>query len=334
VFGATPAPRASAAGKFVRDLRGAGKHSDLTSGRTFTLTFQRTPNRRGEERTHANGATGADYIARAEREITTAIIRFGRAYNKDPLSRVEPAEDGGLVASCCGRAASLVMPGRARGDPVAPANRSAPASGWLCRGRNMTNEPEGSSDLVALSADILAAYVMKNHIPGEELPTLIAAIHDALKSAATEVNNTQPTQSAVAIDELLTRRETEIARFVAAGLSNRQIAQKVSLAEATVKIHLHNAYRKLGIANRSMLAVIASSGDRGGTRRFDLVQAEAMHAGDVAIKPHDRRGAASHGGDTGRRNRGRDASALVRAANASLTLAGARSANEQLAAQV
>jgi DNA-binding NarL/FixJ family response regulator len=173
----------------------------------------------------------------------------------------------------------------------------------------MTNEPEGSSDLVALSAHIVAAYVMKNHIPGEELPTLLAAIHEALKSAATEVNNTQPTQSsALAIGELLTRRETEIARFVAAGLSNRQIAQKVSLSEATVKIHLHNAYRKLGIANRSTLAVMASSGDRGGTRRFDHDQAEAMHARDLAIDPQDRTGA--------------------------VTLAGAGSANEQLAAAV
>ena len=116
----------------------------------------------------------------------------------------------------------------------------------------------GSGEILGLSAGIVAAYVVNNHIPGEELPALIATVHRALKSAATEVNNNQPTRSAAfGIDELLTRRETEIAGFVAAGLSNRQIARKVSLAEATVKIHLHNAYKKLGIANRSMLAVIA-----------------------------------------------------------------------------
>jgi len=120
------------------------------------------------------------------------------------------------------------------------------------------NEPEGSGEILGLSAGIVAAYLMKNHIPGEELPALIATVHRALKSAATEVNNNQPTRSAAfGIDELLTRRETEIAGFVAAGFSNRQIARKVSLAEGTVKIHLHNAYKKLGIANRSMLAVIA-----------------------------------------------------------------------------
>jgi DNA-binding NarL/FixJ family response regulator len=57
----------------------------------------------------------------------------------------------------------------------------------------------------------------------------------------------------------LTRRQREIARFVAAGLSNKQIALKASIAEATVKLHLHKAYKKLGIANRATLAVMVSS---------------------------------------------------------------------------
>jgi len=62
-----------------------------------------------------------------------------------------------------------------------------------------------------------------------------------------------------AIETLLTPREAEIARFVAEGLSNKQIARQASLSEATVKIHLHRAYKKLGIANRSTLAVMVSS---------------------------------------------------------------------------
>jgi two-component system nitrate/nitrite response regulator NarL len=39
-------------------------------------------------------------------------------------------------------------------------------------------------------------------------------------------------------------------RFVAAGLSNKQIAGKANIAEGTVKIHLHKTYQKLGISNR------------------------------------------------------------------------------------
>jgi two-component system nitrate/nitrite response regulator NarL len=66
-----------------------------------------------------------------------------------------------------------------------------------------------------------------------------------------------------AIKERLTPREAEIARFVAAGLSNKQIARKVNIAEGTVKIHLHRAYQKLGIANRAALAVFMFSSDAG-----------------------------------------------------------------------
>jgi DNA-binding NarL/FixJ family response regulator len=66
-----------------------------------------------------------------------------------------------------------------------------------------------------------------------------------------------------AIKERLTPREAEIARFLAAGLSNKQIARKINIADGTVKIHLHRAYQKLGIANRATLAVMVSS-DPGG----------------------------------------------------------------------
>jgi two-component system, NarL family, nitrate/nitrite response regulator NarL len=62
-----------------------------------------------------------------------------------------------------------------------------------------------------------------------------------------------------AIEKRLTRREAEIARLVAAGLSNKQIARRASISEGTVKIHLHSAYQKLGIANRATLAVMVSS---------------------------------------------------------------------------
>jgi DNA-binding NarL/FixJ family response regulator len=58
------------------------------------------------------------------------------------------------------------------------------------------------------------------------------------------------------IEKLLTDREREMARFVTAGLSNKQIARKAGIREGTVKIHLHNAYEKLGVANRTMLAIM------------------------------------------------------------------------------
>jgi LuxR family maltose regulon positive regulatory protein len=54
----------------------------------------------------------------------------------------------------------------------------------------------------------------------------------------------------------VSHREREILRFVAAGLSNRDIAQVVHLSEATVKWHLHNLFAKLDVRSRTQ-AVLA-----------------------------------------------------------------------------
>lgn len=52
----------------------------------------------------------------------------------------------------------------------------------------------------------------------------------------------------------LTPREAEIAESVAAGLQNKEIAEKLGIADGTVRIHVHNIFKKLGIQNRVELA--------------------------------------------------------------------------------
>lgn len=52
----------------------------------------------------------------------------------------------------------------------------------------------------------------------------------------------------------LTTRELEILRLVAAGASNGQVAMELWVTEQTVKFHLSNTYRKLGVANRTEAA--------------------------------------------------------------------------------
>jgi len=49
----------------------------------------------------------------------------------------------------------------------------------------------------------------------------------------------------------LTTREFEILGWVAAGASNSAIARELFVTEQTVKFHLSNIYRKLGVANRT-----------------------------------------------------------------------------------
>jgi DNA-binding NarL/FixJ family response regulator len=61
-----------------------------------------------------------------------------------------------------------------------------------------------------------------------------------------------PTKSAHSDEECpLTERELEILMLVAEGLTNSRIARKLWVTEQTVKFHLSNTYRKLGIANRT-----------------------------------------------------------------------------------
>jgi DNA-binding NarL/FixJ family response regulator len=52
---------------------------------------------------------------------------------------------------------------------------------------------------------------------------------------------------------VLTSREREILQLVAGGLSNKAVAKELSLSEGTVKTHLHNIYKKLGIHDRVAL---------------------------------------------------------------------------------
>lgn len=54
----------------------------------------------------------------------------------------------------------------------------------------------------------------------------------------------------------LTPRELDVARLVVNGLSNKEIGRRMQLSEGTVKIHLHNIYKKLGVANRTALATM------------------------------------------------------------------------------
>lgn len=59
------------------------------------------------------------------------------------------------------------------------------------------------------------------------------------------------------ISVLLTPRELEVVRMVAAGLRNKQIAERLFIAEGTVKVHLHNIYDKLELDGRLDLILFA-----------------------------------------------------------------------------
>lgn len=57
--------------------------------------------------------------------------------------------------------------------------------------------------------------------------------------------------------KLLTPRQNEVLKYVAEGMSNKQIAYKMSVSEATVKLHINALLRALGVTNRTQAVIIA-----------------------------------------------------------------------------
>jgi RNA polymerase sigma factor (sigma-70 family) len=78
-------------------------------------------------------------------------------------------------------------------------------------------------------------------------PTLVSRALDRLSQR----------EEAKKIVEVLSKRETEIVKMVAAGLRNKEIALKLNIGEGTVKTHLHTIYEKLSVHGRVELAMYA-----------------------------------------------------------------------------
>ena len=80
-------------------------------------------------------------------------------------------------------------------------------------------------------------------------------------AAIDEALATRPTLRSPADAVLLSQREAEVARHLARGLTNRQIAAELVIGEATVATHVVHILAKLGLASRAQIAVWATEHD-------------------------------------------------------------------------
>jgi DNA-binding NarL/FixJ family response regulator len=94
-----------------------------------------------------------------------------------------------------------------------------------------------------------SAFILKSIDP-RDLP---AAIRQTVEGTVfrTLGGTGAPAAGVSAKDLGLSERELTILKALASGLSNKQIAQQLWLAEQTVKFHLTNIYRKLEVASRT-----------------------------------------------------------------------------------
>ena len=119
---------------------------------------------------------------------------------------------------------------------------------------------DDSNDVVSALKGGADGYLLKDMDPDD----LIARLREAcsgkmvLSESLTELlamSYRVDNQSADDVYASLTRREKEILKMIADGLSNKMIGRQLDIVEATVKVHVKNLLKKLGLRSRVEAAV-------------------------------------------------------------------------------
>ncbi len=165
----------------------------------------------------------------------------------------------------------LHMPGLSGCEAARLIARETPESHVL-----MLTVSEEAEDLVETLRAGACGYLLKNI----EAETLVAAVRTAahgesvvspqmmnkllagVRSTAGSPGAPAPARATAATPrpaelDRLTPREREILSCIARGLSNKEIARTLDVAESTVKIHVQNMLRKLDLTSRVQAAVYA-----------------------------------------------------------------------------
>lgn len=105
-----------------------------------------------------------------------------------------------------------------------------------------------------LVSAVRAAAKGESAISPNMMDKLLAGIRGVGVQATPPLNAKLPAK--VEADSL-TKRESEILGYIAKGCSNKEIARELDISESTVKIHVQNLLRKLGLSSRVQAAVFA-----------------------------------------------------------------------------
>lgn len=141
----------------------------------------------------------------------------------------------------------LQMPGLDGTEAISRLQNQFPASRIIV----LTTYSGDAQVLRALRAGA-RGYVLKGHVHRELLET-IRAVYSGQKRIPPDV---AAELAEHAMDEELTPREIDVLRLIAAGNANKQIADQLSIGEATVKSHVTNLLSKLGANDRAHAVTI------------------------------------------------------------------------------
>ena len=190
------------------------------------------------------------------------------------LKHLVAAQSNMKLLACCGSAGKVLEALSGQQPDVLMLNINLPDMDGLELVRNLKNQASFRSKVIVVTEELddeQTIEALRLDIQGVILKTmpmrlLIQCIHkvaqggqwlekDSLGSAFEKMLLREA--GARRLATILTPREIEVMSLVAHGMSNREIAAKLVLAEGTIKIHIHNIYAKLDINNRVDLTLYA-----------------------------------------------------------------------------
>jgi DNA-binding NarL/FixJ family response regulator len=183
----------------------------------------------------------------------------GEAHNgKEAIEKIEQTRPDVVLMD-------LVMPEMDGIEATAYVKRHYPEVKVLV----LTSYSDQDYVLPALQAGA-SGYLLKDMKPDQIVEAIRGAysgnvqLHpDVTQKLMTRMTASEPTAvepksgSAAASMEQMTRREKEVLALIAQGMSNKEIAAALSIAEKTVKTHVSSILSKLNLADRTQAALYA-----------------------------------------------------------------------------
>jgi len=100
-------------------------------------------------------------------------------------------------------------------------------------------------------------YLLKDSEPGDVLDAVRAAAAGHAPLDPRVARALLPSADRSRLGPALSDREREVLAHVARGLANKQVARALGISERTVKVHLGNVFRQIGVGDRTSAALWA-----------------------------------------------------------------------------
>src|SRR5918992_4627333 len=171
---------------------------------------------------------------------------------------LDEAEDIEVVGEATSGSQVLSLIGRTNPDLVLLDISMPEMDGLTCLERIQKHHPgtavvvlssHDDPETIAAALDRGAKSFIGKMVDARDLPSALRLI--AQGAVYRPVEGSEVTRVAPAQEAGLTPSEQRVLEALARGLSNKEIAQELWLTQQTVKFHLTNIYRRLGVANRT-----------------------------------------------------------------------------------